>query len=384
MAVTIHQTPSDYSITGNPLIWIFSSNQTAQANFSYKVEVYVNGTKKETHFVLPESGGKAHFDASDVAERNCELPQTTGTDILDAENYITTLQLVITENYGTPPTDQATNNSSCTVFKGAMTKRNFINYSPTDYIFDTNKKFLTLFPRTEKRYVNLADDNKFMYITNLETLRLFVELYQENGTPIASASTTLVARDEITIVNITNAILLASYGFSQANIDATGYIDIYWYDGIKESEHLRMYIDNRCVDATAKTLIFLSTIGSLETYRFTKRTSESARIRGESYEGQFGYFDDLGNWDYTLGGNIDYLKTIENSETLQTDWLPEDEYNWLVKELLTSPLVYLVESGTIFPVRITNSKYDVKRGINDLIFNLKVDIDREKDYSTII
>ena len=67
-----------------------------------------------------------------------------------------------------------------------------------------------------------------------------------------------------------------------------------------------------------------------------------------------------------------------------TDWIPQDEYNWLTKELLASPLVYLVESGNFFPVKVTNSRYQDKRNINDLIFNLMVDIDREKDYSTVI
>ena len=384
MAVTIEQTPDDYSLSGNPLIWIFSSNQTAQANFSFKVEIFVNATLKETHFVLPESGNKAHYDASDAAERYAEPPQTGNSQILDAENYISSLKLTVTENYGTPPSDKSSNNSSCKVIKGAQKKRDFLTYNPTDYVFGADKLWLTKFPRNEKRYINLDDINKFTYITNLQNLSGFVALYEEDGTPISQQNTGLAVRDEISITNISSKILLTNYGFSQANIDAIGYLEIWWDTGAIESEKLRLYVDNRCVDATAKSLVFLSTLGSLEVYRFTKRSQESARIKGKGYEGQFGYFNENGAWDYSLGGNIDYIKEIDNADKLMTDWIPQDEYNWLTKELLASPLVYLVESGNFFPVKVTNSRYQDKRNINDLIFNLMVDIDREKDYSTVI
>ena len=386
MAINITTFPDDFSPSGNPLIFVFSSDQTAQANFSYKVELYAGGVLKETHKVFPESGAAAHFDASDFAERYTTPPAIDSTDLYDAANYLTDLKLKVIENYGTPPADQLTDEETIKVYKAKLKKRDWLGtWDPADYIFGAGKKWLTLHPRSDKIYIKLDENNKFTYITNEETLRAFVQLRTSAGGLIASGSTANVARDPITVTNITNAILLATYGLSQANIDAAAYIEIYWYDGINESEHLEIWIDDRCESSTTKQVLFLSSIGSLEPYRFTARNKERAKVQGFGLEQQFGYFDDSGNYSFDRGGLTDYVKTMENGVTLLTDWLSQAVYYWLASEIITSPLVYYIdEYGNLLKSRVTTTSYQVLTSESDEIFNLSVELQTEKDSSTIV
>lgn len=388
MSVTIQQDPDNFSISGNPLVWVFSSTQTAQANFSFKVEVSVNGVLKETHKIFPESGIRAHFDASDIAERNANIPTLADTVNYDANDYIEDLEVNITETYGATPVNYPDDGDSSTVVivKGKQRKRDFISYTPSDYIFGNDKLWYTKFPRTEKRYISLSNNNKFSYLTNSLTITTQVTLYDSSGV-LDQAFITPSAKTEVSISNINETVLLSDYGFGQADIDNTTYLTIKWYDTagiLGDGELLTLWIDDRCLASTSKHIIFMNTLGGLEPYTFIKRSTEEAKIKSNSIEKNFGYFDDSSDWNYQLGGNVDFVKTIENTFTLQTDYINEDEYNWLVKELLSSPVVYLEEDGNLIPVKVTESRYKYKTSENDIIFKLSVNFERETDASTVV
>ena len=384
MAVTITSTPQKYTPSGNPLDFIFSSDETAQANFSFKVEVRVNTILVETHQVFVESGIKAHFNASDVAERYCNTPSISGTYVLDAANYID-LNITVIENYGTPPTDQASDNTTVVYHKGRLSKRNWLSYDSSDYIFAMDKKFLTTFPRTERRYINLDFPNPFMYLTNEVSLKWDVKLFDGTGLLESISKSTFSASANISILNITSSTLVTDFGFNPLNVAAATYISLQWFNNVgTTSETYVLFIDDRCYSSTSKHLVFLSSIGSLEPYTFIKRSVETANIKGSGFENQFGYFDGSGDYVYALGGVTDYVKEIENRIDVQTDWISQDEYQWLVQELLTSSLVYLYDNGNLIKVRVTTGSYELKTSENDMVFNLKVSIHIDNDNSTVV
>ena len=59
---------------------------------------------------------------------------------------------------------------------------------------------------------------------------------------------------------------------------------------------------------------------------------------------------------------------------ISTDLLSDDDYDWLV-QLVVSPLVYLEDQNTIYPVVITNTNYEYKKYINDRLTSLAIDIE---------
>ena len=112
MAVTINQSPStDFLLSGNPVIWVFSSDQTAQPNFSYYVEVYVDAVLNSSHQVFPESGIYGKFDASQIAESELTAPQYP-TDINGIDAGFNRINIKVYERYGTTPTLQASSTSN--------------------------------------------------------------------------------------------------------------------------------------------------------------------------------------------------------------------------------------------------------------------------------
>jgi len=383
MSVTIHSSPQDYSHSGNPFVWVFSSDQTAQANFSYKVEVSIDALLQETHLILPEAGIRSHFDASDIAERYCNIPSIAGGDVVDALNNIQ-VKIEVIENYGTPPSDQLSATNTRTAFKGKLSKQNFLNWTPSDYLFAASSLWMTLFPRTEKRYVELSVGTKLMFMTNGLTLVNGMELFDSAGISIQAIDSTNKVRARISITNITNSVLLTDFGFTQVQIDQAAYIETWWYDGASFSERYRVYIDDRCASTSAQDVLFLSSLGSLEHIKYIKRAKESGKIKGKGFEQQFGQFDDSLDWVYSLGGVTDYIKIVENMIEVQTDFISEDEYRWLAKESLTAPLVYLMIGATYYRVRIKASKYKFKTSENDMVFNLSTMIQIDTDSSTVI
>jgi hypothetical protein len=386
MAISISQDPQDYDISGNPLVWVFSSDKTAQSNFSYRVELSVDGVIQESHEILPENGTAAHFDCSDIAERYANSPAVDDAQVYDAADTIL-LKLEVFENYGTPPIDVLSATSTYTIVKGRLSKRNFTSYDPTQYVFNGGGADLwaTLYPRTETRYINLANNNKFSFITNSLTLKLTVDLYNTGGL-IASATSPDVAQAKTTTANINSTTLVTDWGFTSGNVTATTYMDIYWSStGLgSDSEKLRLTIDDRCYSTSARHLVFMASNGFLEPYTFIKRSKEKTKIKSFGYEQQYGYFDNAGTYSFSEGGVGDYVKQLENSLSVQSDWVAEDEYNFLTKELLTSPMVFLQQDGELIRVKVTARSFEEKTNENEMVFNLKVDLHTTNDLSTLL
>ena len=67
MAIIIQQEPDFFTSASNPVIYTFESDETAQANFSYIVELYIDGALHSTHQVFQQSGIYAKFNASEIA-----------------------------------------------------------------------------------------------------------------------------------------------------------------------------------------------------------------------------------------------------------------------------------------------------------------------------
>ena len=66
MAVTITNSPQDWTTASNPVVFEFSSTETAQDSFSFMIELQVNGSVHSYHQVFPESANFGKFDCSAI------------------------------------------------------------------------------------------------------------------------------------------------------------------------------------------------------------------------------------------------------------------------------------------------------------------------------
>ena len=98
---------------------------------------------------------------------------------------------------------------------------------------------------------------------------------------------------------------------------------------------------------TYKRLHYLSQWGSIESWSFGLISRRSGSVESHSMRKGFGQWN--GNqfeFSKEQGLDVDYGKTIARSMKCVSDWLVEEQQNYMVLNLYGSPLVY-EENGSL-------------------------------------
>lgn len=370
MAVTIHQNPSSYTPSDNPITWTFSSDQTAQPNFVYAVKVYINDTQVATDFVFPTNGIYGYYDASWIASANCSIPNISADLVVDANNYCR-VKITIVERYGTPVADGANAAASnITAWKARMLDDDFSDWDPTDYIFGTDAKFITNFPYSSVNpKVRETDEQiRLMFINNLNSVTLAFKLYDDADSLIASGTYGFVSTAfRLLMVNATPSVIIAeAIGITLADFEAAAY---YTVGDVGDVAAFRIDIDRSLVYPTYKRLHFMTQWGSIESYSFGLISRRSGTVESHGYRQGFGQWD--GNqfvYEKDRGRDIDYAKTISREMRCVSDWLLEEVQNWLVLNLYGSPVVYEEKGVLMIRRSVQNKTIEEKIQENDLLF----------------
>lgn len=371
MAVTIEQEPQDYSQSGQPMVWTFSSNQTGQANFSYIVEVYIASNLVYTAKVLPTTGIYGFFDASEVAERYVNLPPIATTLFDDAENY-NTIYVKVIENYGTPPTNQASATGTTTNYYKAKSKYTFDN---SQYFGDAGAKFLTFF-ETKKLYT--FGSQRLTHITLGDGYTAYFDFRNSSGTQIKLES---LSGLEVNIVNYYFTYLNIETIFGVGTFTDVVYIDFYASMPDGNTELYRIYIDHSNCATFQNEITFLNFLGGLDVYHFTRMKRYTKTSKPNQFKTNEGVLNSDGTFTtLDTSGQFNYQITQDETITLQTGWISESEYNILNEQLLTSPFV--LYNGK--RVAITEATAEEKYRKFDTLFNFTITIKQKSFTSTVV
>lgn len=346
MAITIHSSPAAYTPSDNPIVWTFSSNQTAQANFSYVVEIWVNGVLDSRREVFPEVGARAHIDISDVmvySATTATVGQTTVVD--DAENS-TPCNIIIKERYGVTPVYHADATSSTVrAFKASVTNEEMDAWNPADYtVGSADSKFMT--DRPNDLYIPMDKDYFLTIITDQTVgLTLVFKLYEEDGTPIPGADIPISDSWEIAQFNVRSSFLVAETIIPQSSFDAAAYMEVYIEEGGANiySETKRYYFDREECGARAH-IVWMNKFGAFDVFNSTHNIIYTSDVQTYSFEKQFGEWQGTSFvLDSTRSGELDYLKTTKDKMAVVTGFLDDEEQNYLTGAY-DSPMVYISES----------------------------------------
>lgn len=395
MAVTIEQSPQTFTPSDNPVTWVFSSDQTSQPNFYFLVEVYLEDTpsvfeKIETHKIYPELENKAHFDASSITQRYCDAinPNLAFSNIEKEATISRKFYIKVIEYYGSPVSVGA-NQTSSTIspFKSRLKKAEFVNYDSQEYVFAPSitpaPKYLTLYPRSEKIFIRENERYLLTGITNDISYSLGLQTTKKTGA--SNFSTKLVTSYPISVfdVGLTNLkALFPVHDFS--NLDTYKITILNTTTTISES--IEFKLDESCQYDKAKRIHFLNSLGGLDSFSFNLLSREKYDVESFGYEKEFGSFDENGDYQYSLdqGTTVDYQKQFSKSLMLTSDWILDTVYNWLTKELFTSPAVY-IENGLEFQrVKVKQSNFQEKINENDTLVKLDVELVLETDSSVLL
>jgi hypothetical protein len=367
MALTVESSPQDYTTSDNPVTWVWSSDETAQDNFSYRITVIIGGVTNSVHLVFPEAGEYAHFDMSQIVKSELTHPPVDQTTIeVDGNNYIEA-RLLIEEVYGTPATGQDSLQDASFIYKARLDDLDWIDLTATDFYW------MTEFPSTEQYLVGYNEEQRILIKNNTVTDTITIELFDISGSSINSV-TEVLSSNRMSQLNIKPSFLVANTSLTQANFDSAYRMVLTTDSGGKGSREF--HLDNTCDKYERKRFMFLSRIGSLESFSFTQVSRLTSSGKGANYSKQFGeWVGTEFQYNKSSGRNINYVNTFTDKLSLNSDFISEGKQNWVVKNLLESPLVYLQDGDDLIRVVVTGKGYEQKKRENDLLFNQTLEVD---------
>ena len=388
MAITIYDEPQLIAPAGNPLVFTFSSNQTAQPNFSFIVELYVDSQLRLTQEVFRQFNTLGRIDVSEAVQSVMSNIIPTTNIENDASTSMVTYAIIVYEKYGSTPTIQASDTSTTLkAINAALEYDKWVNWDYT--IYDPNLTqdavFMTYFPTSKRALCGMEENFYLGYLEQTASAPVILEVYLEDiqGNTITSDSISLTSV-EFNILNVGPQVIIANSIITQNDFD-----DCYRYSvavsvaGVSFVGPFIIYMDLECKRYDTYRLHWLNKFGSFDSFTFSLVSTEAANVQS------YGYQRDPGVWDGTsytyplyAGQAINFAKTKTETLTLNSDWINQDVQNWLVKSLYDSPVVFLErENGTEFePVKVSNSNYTLKQRRRDGLIQETVNIDRTFTY----
>ena len=392
MAVTIVQEPDVFTPASNPIIWTFSSTQTLQPNFSYYVELYVQGNLHSAHQVFPESGTYGKFDATQIMRSLTSTPVIAPDFVQDFGTAMLTCYIDVYEKYGTPPALAANAQSAIRrAFNGAFKYSQFIAWNSDAYdVKETpGALFTTNFPRQQRAWCRYQEEFYLGLFGKRFVLgdvwRLFIELYDVNGNSITSDAYN-IGYYRYWQLNVSPETIVNNTTITQAQFDLAAYYQCYveYSDGVTTNytEVFTIYYDQDCTRYTPVRLHWLNKFGSYDSYSFDLVSQDSANVQANNYQRQLGEWGISGvyNFPRTSPQMQHYSKRAVEQMIINSDWIKQDVQHWLVEELYESPRVYIEQGSAFIPVIVTNPNYVKKLRRKDGLIQELVQLDKTYEY----
>jgi hypothetical protein len=335
MAVTFHAIPKAYSPSDNPLSYEFSSNQTGQANFSFIVVTYFDGTPIAEDQVYVSNGIRAQFDVSKHVSPL--LPAPTRTTDLMAEITHGKIKLKVTENYGVTPAPQATATSAETItWKSRISDDQFITENfGANY---KNLKFLTNKPE-DSIYAPFGQDVYLSMITGV-------------AADVAISIDVEGAGGNITTIDLD----LTPFEICQFNFGSDYFIGAYplvtyLLLNVNGVTYKVYFTAQECDPLNA--LYWVNEYGTFDQYTFDHNKVLSGSTTSKGYTKQFGNWD-AGSFVFNLdaGERNNQVQTI-TSIKLSSGYMNSAIQNWL-NGCIQSALHWVA----LKPYRLTTANFE--------------------------
>ena len=403
MAITIITQPISITPAYNPIIITASSTNTAQPNFRFVVDIVITYPLSVTKRIKisPRPDGFLLFDAHRIIENYLSYDFTLGdaTDSIECLNSDVVYSIQLREEYGIPPSVSGVlaNTGSIKAINAAVkhslssfgNETDFINLDiPTQYQMlngttSTTRKFLTTAPGTGIKIC--SDNNYYLYITTAtanQPLKLQLKTYDDGGSLLGTsyksltAYATLVQRYGVGTknINLWNAALLvgaASYKITLVN-----------GSNVALGETLTFNIDCDCSKFNEKfRLHWLNPLGGFDAYSFNMRFDRTFNSVKSSFKKILGAVDAAGAFTFapSQAGKTQFNILTSEKIKVHSNWITEDESNWLFTLSKSTQVFWEIDSDTYAPVIVTNTAYAQKTYAGNNLFNIDFEIEIGND-----
>ena len=386
MAISVIQTTPVYGSVYNPLVITCSSTNVAQPKFNFIFEIYdsTDTTLLRTLRIPPDinySYGIA--DLSRVIEDYLGtdfFKKIAGTQFKETVNSIYSYSLRIGEEYEVSGVITQFLNlyqGNSTVINNSLTYSNFVNYSYADYELDgTDKKFLT---NIDTRTVDRTDEGYMHFLNVANPANIKIQTYFSDGSIDQTATITNTISGERGQFPCNPASLnlatLATGSQPLIDTDIASYV-IFAEDGAVVSQNYTFNVVDYC---TPYTLHFLNDLGGFDSFPF-QVAKDSWTFEKEYYKQDPLRIQSDGTYVFSdLDREVVQNYTNQKKKTrLISNWITSTESEWL-RELFSSPEIYLQNGSTFTSVLLKVTDYQQKYEEFDEIFNIEVEIEYSVD-----
>lgn len=121
MSININNTPLLIAPAGNPLTFTLESSETGQDNFSFVVELYINGSLRLTSKVFRQSDVYSRINVQEAVQASLTTYDLFDDLYFDATSFVIMYSILAYESYGSPPTLHDSANSGVRIaYNGAF------------------------------------------------------------------------------------------------------------------------------------------------------------------------------------------------------------------------------------------------------------------------
>lgn len=411
MAITIQAAAPAYSPDYNPIWWVVSSTNTAQANFEYICDIYITGVTfaggaayLRLKAPADPTYGRGVFDISKILQR--ELTSDLSDAIFgfqQCSNSILSYDIKFGELYGPSSGIVAypnlTSQLTQIAFNGSLGTLERKDYTSTDYVADTSVTQINLLSNAPSSGTIRTNENAWIYamsqtsgaikyanIITYTDARWTTQdkVYRVINHAYHSMLATQIGNKMIRFPvgwNM-NSIPNSSISINQQSIlsvvNTPKSWQIYFTDTDKNriTKSFFFTVDDKCTAHTVYRIHFKNKWGAYDSFSFIRASQKSADIKRNKYEKVIGNFKSGSSYTYNKTDRFEtnFYTEYKHTIKLHSDWINENQSVWL-EELLTSPEIYVddVTSG-LLPINITDTKYIQRQHLTDKIFNLEINI----------
>ena len=380
MAITIITTPNAFMAAYNQVPYTVSSNNTAQPNFNFIIDVNeTSGTANplaRLKYPVQPSSAQLTFDIGNVLKNyvSYDFNNVSGDFAANTNSrlkyYVQFRELYdvsgtptlsgVLASHPTTPSTSSFNFAANAIF-------DFEDYTPTAYAGKsiTNIGFLSTAAAIENIESN---QEKFLYWFDPTQLVKKIRYVGTDGDS-ETIAITLTAKEYLFCTRagkyaqdvIIDAGLVVTNAYRIELVGAT--------DNILASR--TFVINAECSQYPTVRIHWMNKLGGFDSFNFNKNTINAMEIERKQFKAPLpiGYSkqDRL---------KTNYNTTINDKISINSDWITETESE-LLEELATSPVIYLERTPTEFvAVNITNTSYEIKTFLTDRkMFNVSFDIE---------
>ena len=392
MAITISQNPQAWTPAYNDQYITALSDEIAQPNFKYLVEVSIdydlNGTPTNITYsyqFLPRPDGYLVFNAKEIVKNYIQhFIKPLDYDILECVNSRVEVGVTVIEDWTgvvTPDTETINYNA----WNASLTENQMYSFSVGDYI--SNNLFIRVHSVATSGLLSYPFENQtfksdvFLQFVKPSTLTsINYKLIDTNGVDILNDVdlTGSMTNGKIYQINISPQLAEDTWG----GVTVGMFIQVDFYNVTLDSLYTYTYeIKELCTKHDVNRIYYLNRRGGISSFPFEMLSTQSIdaitnEVRLGSKKIVSGEYVSLPYQHENLVVNTQetYMKS------LQTNWLTTQQMIYL-EELFSSPLKWLVNEEDVYgslynyvPITMINKPYLLNKHENEKLFNYGIDV----------